>query len=147
MRRTLNEGYELDDDPSRVDREAVHAFLTEDAYWARGRTLDQFDRSLDGSRRVLGLYAPGGAQAGFARIVSDGVTFAYLADVFVLPAHRGRGLGVELAREAVDGGGLGELRWILGTADAHELYRRLGFDAPSETVMERRSPGGYPATG
>ncbi len=76
-------------------------------------------------------------QVGFARAFTDGVALAYLADVYILPEHRGRGLGVELVREMVERGPLAGVRWILHTRDAHELYRRFGFGAPTERVMER----------
>ena len=85
--------------------------------------------------RVVGLYHQG-AQVGFCRAVSDGVSFAYLADVYVLPDHRGRGLGEELVREMVEGSGW-NVRWLLHTGDAHALYRRFGFGDPSPRVMER----------
>ncbi len=70
-------------------------------------------------------------------MVSDGVAFAYLADVYVLPDHRGRGLGTERVREAVERGPHGRLRWLLHTADAHELYARFGFGAPPVELLER----------
>jgi GNAT superfamily N-acetyltransferase len=86
--------------------------------------------------RIVGLY-DGTRQIGFARAFTDGVALVYLADVFVLPAYRGRGLGVELVRETVEHGPFANLRWILHTRDAHQLYRKLGFGDPSERVMER----------
>jgi GNAT superfamily N-acetyltransferase len=87
---------------------------------------------------VLGVYAPDGAQAGFARVVSDGVTFAYLADVFIVEEHRGRGLVVELVREAVDSDPWRSLKWHLGTHNAHELYRKFGFWTDDPTAMNRK---------
>ena len=137
MRRELPGGYELDDDPSRLDVDAIHAYIGGESYWAKGRSRDKMQAVIDGSRRVLGLYAPDGSQAGFCRVVSDGETFAYLADVFVLAHHRGRGLGVELVREAVEPEPWRRMKWFLGTQDAHELYRKFGFDTPSETALER----------
>ena len=77
------------------------------------------------------------AQVGFARTVSDGVAFAYLADVYVLPEHRGRGLGLELVRFTVETGPFARLKWLLHTADMHALYCKLGFGAPSDRLMER----------
>lgn len=142
MRRSLGAGYELDDDPARLDVDAVHRFLAEDSYWAKGREPDVTRAVIETAARIVGLYGPGGAQAGFARIVSDGTTVAWLADVFVLPAHRGNGLGVELVREAVEGGPHARLRWLLGTRDAHTLYERFGFTTPSDRILERRpAPG------
>jgi ribosomal protein S18 acetylase RimI-like enzyme len=75
---------------------------------------------------------------GFARAVTDGVAFVYLADVYVLAEHRGQGLGVELVREMVENGPYAQLTWLLHTRDAHELYRRFGFADPGERAMERR---------
>ena len=137
MIRRLDGGYELDDDPARVDVDAVHAYLSEESYWARGRPRETVEALVRAATRVVGLYHDG-QQVGFARAVSDGVAFAYLADVFVLPDHRGRGLGVELVREIVERGALADVKWLLHTRDAHDLYRRLGFAEPSEMVLERR---------
>ena len=91
---------------------------------------------MDEASRVIGLY-DGDRQVGFARVVSDGVAFAYLADVYVLEDYRGRGLGAELIRETVDGGPFAGVRWFLRTRDAHALYAELGFRPPSEQVLER----------
>lgn len=137
MRRDLGDGYELDDDPERVDAAAVHAFLSERSYWAAGRTLDAVEQLLRDSYRVIGLYH-GGEQIGFARVVSDGSVVAYLADVYVLAEHRGRGLGVELVREAVVNAAPVR-RWLLHTRDAHALYAKFGFGPPSDRVMELSS--------
>lgn len=135
MRRDLGDGYELDDDPARIDREAVHAFLTR-SYWAVGRTRETQDALVEAAVRVVGLYRDG-EQIGFSRTVSDGHVQSYLADVYVLEEHRGRGLGVELVRFSVDEGPLARTKWLLHTRDAHELYRKLGFTEPSERVLER----------
>ena len=135
MRRELGDGYELDDDPDRIDLDAVHAYLTA-SYWAEGRSRETVERLVRTAQRVVGLYV-GGEQVGFCRAVSDDASLAYLADVYVLPAHRGRGLGVELVREMIDNGPYAERRWLLHTRDAHELYRRFGFGLPGERLMER----------
>jgi GNAT superfamily N-acetyltransferase len=137
MRRDLPGGFELDDDPTRVDLDAVHDFLANTSYWAAGRPRDVVEQLVAGARRVVGLYL-GGRQVGFARIVSDGHVVAYLADVYVLPEHRGRGLGVELVREAVEHDPDGVTRWLLHTADAHALYERFGFVRRGERLMERQ---------
>jgi GNAT superfamily N-acetyltransferase len=139
VRRDLGDGYELDDDPGRIDREAVHRYLSEESYWAHGRARDVQDALIDGAARVVGLYHDG-RLVGFTRTLSDGHTQSYLADVYVLEEHRGRGLGVELVRFTVDEGPLVGTKWFLHTRDAHELYRKLGFGEPSERVLERR-PG------
>jgi GNAT superfamily N-acetyltransferase len=136
MQRPLAEGLELDDDPSRVDAAAVHDYIANHSYWARGRPLETVERLVREADRVVGLY-DGDRQVGFARAFTDGTTVAYLADVYVLPAYRGRGLGLELVREIVERGPYAGLRWFLHTRDAHDLYRQLGFGEPSERVMER----------
>jgi GNAT superfamily N-acetyltransferase len=139
MRRDLGEGVELDDDPERVDITAVHRFLAEESYWARGRPYALQKRLVHEASRVVGLYHEG-AQIGFCRAVSSfGTPFVYLADVYVLPAHRGRGLGVELVREMVELGPFRDEAWILNTSDAHGLYRRFGFDRPQARTMVRPS--------
>ena len=136
MRRELPGGYELDDDRRRIDCDAVHAYITE-SYWAKGRTRERMQAALEGSARVIGLYAPDGSQAGFARVISDSTTYAYLADVFVLEQHRGNGLGVELVREAVDSEPWKQMSWHLRTKDAHTLYEKFGFHPPTERSLER----------
>ncbi|MDX6472114.1 MAG: hypothetical protein QOK22_930 [Gaiellaceae bacterium] len=139
MKRQLEHGYELDDDRARLDRDAVHAYLGGESYWARGRTRERQDELIDASGSVVGLYK-NGAQVGFARAVDcDAAGFAYLADVYVLEEHRGRGLGVELVREIVERGPYAGRPWVLHTRDAHTLYAKLGF-GPSERLLERGAP-------
>jgi GNAT superfamily N-acetyltransferase len=138
VRHALGDGYELDDDKERVDRAAVHRYLSEEAYWAKGRPRATQDRLIDEATRVVGLYKDG-AQVGFCRAFSDRLAIAYLADVYVLPTHRGRGLGEALVREMVDGGELANVKWLLHTEDMHPLYRKLGFEEPNYKVLERRS--------
>jgi ribosomal protein S18 acetylase RimI-like enzyme len=139
MRQPVGDGYELDDDRSRVDLDALVAFLTTHAYWGRWRGRAEIEAQVAASWRVVGLYADD-SMVGFARAVSDGVALAYLADVYVDPAHRRRGLGEALVRELVDGEGADRFRWLLHTADAHGLYTKLGFGRPDETAMERPAP-------
>jgi GNAT superfamily N-acetyltransferase len=136
MQQHLDAGFLLDDDPARIDRVAVHASITE-SYWASGRTREVMDELIDVAARVGGLYGPDGRQLGFARVVSDGLTVSYLADVYVLEEVRGRGLGLALVRFTVDDGPLAGTKWILHTRDMHRLYARLGFGAPGERTMER----------
>jgi GNAT superfamily N-acetyltransferase len=95
MLRRLADGYEIDDDRERVDVEAVHRFLAEEAYWVQGRSREVIDRLVRTSTRVVAAYALDGSLVGFARVVSDGVNVAWLGDVFVLAPHRGRGVGTE----------------------------------------------------
>ena len=135
MTRDLGDGFELDDDPARIDREAVHGFLTT-SYWAEGRPREVQDALVESSQRVVGLYREG-RQVGFSRTVTDGQIHAYLADVYVLSEFRGRGLGVELVRFSVEESPFADCRWLLHTADAHGLYRRFGFGAPSDRLLER----------
>ena len=147
MRRLLEDGHELDDDPRRVDGAAVHAFVTT-SYWAEGRSRELMDELIATAARVAGLYGPereGGRQLGFARVVSDGHTVSYLADVYVLEEARGRGFGVELVRFAVDEGGLAETKWILHTRDMQRLYAKVGFTGPGPRTMERGRMAGAPA--
>jgi GNAT superfamily N-acetyltransferase len=137
MRRTLPDGYELDDDPGRIDCAAVHAYLGGESYWAEGRPRAVMDELVASAWRVAGLYGRDGRQVGFARVVSDGHTVSYLADVYVLAEHRGRGHGLELVRFTVDEGPLAETKWLLHTRDMHRLYAKLGFVEPGERLMER----------
>ena len=139
VRRSLDDGYELDDDADRVDVGALVAFLTTEAYWGRWRQRADIEAQLSSAWRVVGLYRES-SMVGFARAVSDGVAFGYLADVFVEPAHRGRGLGHELVREIVDGNGASAFRWMLHTRDAHGVYADLGFAPPGADAMERAAP-------
>ncbi len=136
MKRQLADELELDDDKERIDRTEVHRFLSEVSYWAAGRARETQDRLIDTAARVVGLY-DGGRQIGFCRAATDGVSFVYLADVYVLEEYRGRGLGEALVREMVENGELGHLKWLLHTSDMHPLYRKFGFDVPSAKVMER----------
>lgn len=118
--------YELDDDPARLDLEVVWKFLSTEAYWGRWRTRADIEAAIRGAWRVIGVYRDG-EQVGFARALSDGVSTAYLADVFVVESARGAGLGKEIVREMVDNGPGTAFRWMLHTADAHGLYRQFGF--------------------
>jgi GNAT superfamily N-acetyltransferase len=136
VKRDLGDGYELDDDRARIDRDAVHAYLGGVSYWAEGRTRERQDELIDASNRVVGLYKHG-RQVGFARAVDcDAAGFMYLADVYVLDEARGGGRGVELVREIVENGPYADRRWVLHTRDAHALYEKFGF-GPNERLMER----------
>ena len=137
MKKVIAPGYELDDDPVRIDCEAVHRYLAGESYWAAGRARKVMDELIETAARVVGLYAIDGRQLGFARVVSDGHTVSYLADVYVLDEARGRSFGLELVRFAVDEGPLRETKWLLHTRDMHQLYAKLGFETPGERTMER----------
>jgi GNAT superfamily N-acetyltransferase len=130
--------YDVDDDPRRLDRDLIWGFLSIEAYWHRWRTREQVEAQVDGAWRVVGAYdAATGEQVGFARALSDGICEAYLADVFVVPGHRGHGLGKAIVRRMVEDGPGAHLRWWLATADAHGLYEKFGFAAPGPTVLVR----------
>ena len=139
-----HDGYTVSTNPARLDLEVVHGFLAA-SYWAEGIPRDTVERSIAHSI-VFGLYSPDGAQVGFARVASDRATVAYLGDVFVLEAHRGRGLAKWLmacvhAHPELQG----LRRWILLTRDAHALYRQHGWTplAKPDRWMERWDPDVY----
>ena len=138
---TTNDGYVISDDPARLDIAAIHAYLAR-SYWATGVPRDIVERSVRNSL-CIGLYDAAGAQVGLARVVSDFATFAWLCDVYVLEAHRGRGLSKALMRAVVAHPRLQCVRRItLGTRDAHGLYAQFGFTplAKPENQMEKRQP-------
>ena len=139
MRRELTDGLELDDDRGRVDVDAVHRFLAEEAYWVRGRSRETIERLVRDSTRVIAAY-DGATLIGFCRVMSDASNMAWLGDVFVLPEYRGRGVGGELTREAVDFPAHRDCFWYLSTGDAHELYARFGFEPATERTMTRPRP-------
>jgi GNAT superfamily N-acetyltransferase len=119
------DGFLISTDKRRVDLDIVHEFLTH-SYWAAGISRELVARSIENSL-CFGIY-PDGQQAGFARVISDYATFAYLADVFVLEAFRGKGLSKWLVHCILEYPGLqGLRRWVLGTRDAHGLYAQFGF--------------------
>lgn len=131
----------LSTDPGRLDFAVVHAYLTR-SYWSPGVSRERVERA---ARNALcyGLYGPDGAQVGYARVITDRATLAYLADVFVLEEVRGKGLGRWMVEIVVNDPDLSDLRrWMLFTRDAHGLYERFGFGplpAP-QTAMVRSGP-------
>jgi GNAT superfamily N-acetyltransferase len=136
--------YEIATDPARLDRLLIHAFLSEHAYWSIGVPRTVVDRAIEHSL-CFGLYHTS-RQLGFARVVTDRATFAYLADVFVLPEARGRGLSKWLIDAILRHPELqGLRRWLLATRDAHGLYAQFGFAPPASPVrfMERHDPDVY----
>ena len=139
------DGFTVSTEKAKLDREAIHAFLST-SYWARGIPRQVVDRSIEHSL-CFGLYQ-GGRLAGFARVITDHATFAYLSDVFVLDAHRGRGIGTWFMEVVMAHPDLQNLRrWMLATADAHGLYRKVGFTELSkpERMMEKLLPDAYGA--
>ena len=124
--QALPAGYEISTDPRRLDLDVIHKFLAEDSYWSRGIPRPVVERAVKNSL-CLGVYHAA-AQIGFARVVTDKATFALLADVFILEAHRGKGLSKWLMRSVIGHEDLqGLRRLLLLTSDAHELYRQFGF--------------------
>ena len=134
--------YEVDADRGRIDMDVVWSYLHDEAYWGRGRTRANVEEQVRGAWRVVGAYADDGSQVGFARAVSDGVAFAYLADVFVLKQHRRKGLGRRIVHTMIEGGPGADYRWLLHTGDAPFLYASFGFRPTDRTVLER--PAGRP---
>ena len=134
------EPFVISTDQARLDLDFVHSYLHDESYWARGIPRDIFERSLE-SCICFGLYR-GLDQIGFARVVTDRAVFAYVGDVFIDQAQRGRGLGVWLVESALAHPQLQGLRTlILGTDDAHGLYRRFGFEsADAHRWMVRSTP-------
>ena len=132
--------YTFSDDPQRLDRQTICDFLMTEPYWGRWRTAQQISDCIDGSWRVVAGYDSAGSLVAFARAISDGVSIGYLSDVFVLPAHRGHGLGVRLVAEMIENSPVPHLRWLLHTVDAHDLYRKFGFAPADHTVLERPRP-------
>jgi GNAT superfamily N-acetyltransferase len=133
--------YTISTDRSRLDLNLIHNYLSNESYWATGRARDVVERAIQNSL-PFGIYQAT-AQVGFARIVTDYATFAWVADVFVLPAHRGRGLSKWLMEVIIAHPQLqGFRRWVLSTRDAHGLYERFGFIPlhRPERWMERPDP-------
>ncbi len=134
--------YEIDTDASRLDIPLIHSFLSESTYWAKGRPIEVVRRSIRNSI-PFGVYSSSG-QVGFSRVITDYATFAWIADVFIVPEHRGKGLSKWLMKTILEHPELqGFRRWVLGTRDAHGLYAKFGF-APlrkPERWMERPGDG------
>jgi GNAT superfamily N-acetyltransferase len=131
-------------DPARLDRDRVHAWLSREAYWSLGLPRAVFDRAVENSLVASAFVAD--EQVGFARVVTDHATFAWLCDVFVAPSRRGRGIAARMIAAILDHAELqGLRRWALRTRDAHALYRRYGFVelAEPQRSMEMHNPDVY----
>lgn len=141
---TVKEEFTIDTDRERLDVEVIHRYLAEESYWAKTRTLQQTNRAIENSL-CFGLYHRD-RQIGFARVVSDKATFAYLGDVFILEEFRGRGLSKWLMETIVAHPELqGLRRWLLATRDAHGLYSQFEFEPLRfpDRWMERTAPDAY----
>jgi hypothetical protein len=139
MRWDGPDGYWASDEKELIDVARVHAWLTREAYWAQGRSLEVVARSIEHSL-VLGLYGPDRTQVGFARVVTDRSTFGWLCDVFMSSSHEGKGLASFLVERAVAHPDLAGVRLVLAAVPGRSLYRRQGFVplAAPERWMERR---------
>lgn len=139
-----NGEYEIDTDKRRLDLAAIHRFLSNESYWAANRSLEQTLTAIENSL-CFGMYR-GREQVGFARVITDKATFAYVGDVYILEPHRGKGLSKWLMQVIVDQPDLqGLRRWLLATRDAHGLYKQHGFDSLRfpERWMERTGDDAY----
>ena len=140
----MTDAYRLSFDSADMQVDAIHAFLAQ-SYWAENIARAVVERAIAGSLCV-GVFAPGGEQVGFARVVTDRATFAYLADVYVLAAHRGHGLAARMVTALHDHPDLqGLRRWMLATSDAHGLYAALGWTPIEDGTpfMQRHFPDVY----
>ncbi len=133
----IEQGYEISTDKTRLDLELIHDFLANRSYWAAGVPYSVVVKSIENSL-CFGVYDQGG-QVGFGRVVTDFATFAYIGDVFILEHYRGRGLGQKLIKAIMECPELQGLRlWLIGTKDAHDLYRKFGFQKVVETPFVDR---------
>jgi len=147
IREWLQGEYSISTDVNQLDLNVIHQFLAS-SYWAKGLPLEVLQRSIQNSL-IFGLYKSK-QQIGFARLITDHATFAYVADVFILEPFREQGLGKWLMETIISYPELqGLRRWLLATKDAHELYRRFGFTElnNSDRFMEKWSPDVYQQTG
>ena len=135
--------YLISTDPGRLDLQLIHRYLSNESYWANGRSRETSDRAVNNSHLVIGAYDSGGAQVAFARMVTDLATWAWLCDVFVLPDHQGSGLGTAVVEAIVSHPDVVDIsRQLLATTDAHGLYARFGFaelDDPSRWMIRNRT--------
>lgn len=128
---------EISTDKQKLDIQIIHNYLSKESYWAKGRSMETVQRSIDNSL-CFGVYTEN-KQVGFARVVTDYAVFAWLLDVFILPEYQGKGYGKKLMQTIMTHEKLqGLRRWGLGTDDAHELYKQFGFTPLNkpENVME-----------
>ena len=137
-------GYRISSDQSEMDVESIHEFVSQ-SYWAKGIPIETLKKAIDNSL-CFGVFNSQGSQVGFARMITDLATYAYLADVYVLDEHRGKGLSKWLMQEIMSHPDLqGLRRMTLATLDAHGLYAKYGFSslAAPEVFMENWDPSVY----
>ncbi|WP_345240470.1 GNAT family N-acetyltransferase [Nibrella saemangeumensis] len=137
--------YRISTDPNLLQFEVIYDFLCNHSYWAKGISREFVRKQLDSSTLHFGLYH-GNQQVGYAQVLTNYTSFAYLGNVFVLPAHRGKGLSKWLMETIMSHSDLQTIRrWLLATRDAHGLYRQFGFTelAKPETIMEKFDPDAY----
>ena len=133
--------YDVDDNRERIDLAVVWQYLSQEAYWGRWRPREVVEEQVRTAWRVVGAYEQtSGAMVGFARAFSDGFAAAYLADVFILPGHRGHGLGVRVVRKMVEEGPGARFLWMLHTRDAAGLYAKFGFAVREDGRAMERPP-------
>ena len=132
--------FEIDSAGPRIDRDVAWGWLSTEAYWARWRSRQDFETQVANAWRLVGAYRRcDGAMVGFCRATSDGASYAYLSDLFVLPTARGHGLSKRMLAEMIEHPPQNTFRWALHTADAHGLYEKFGFAAPDGRYLERSS--------
>jgi GNAT superfamily N-acetyltransferase len=132
--------FTISTDKNKLDVAAIHDYLCNRSYWGQGRTIETVRKSIDNSL-CFGMYDKNTHFVGFARVITDYTVFAYLMDLFVLEPYRNQGLGKMLVDYIVNDDAFQNIRfWRLDTRDAHELYRKYGFQKPAcpERIMERR---------
>ena len=141
---TVKDGFSISTEKRRLQIDVIDRFLAEESYWAAGRTPEQTRTAIENSI-CFGIYFEG-QQVGFARVVSDRATFAYIGDVFIIEEFRGKGLANWLLQAIIDHPDLqGLRRWVLATRDAHSLYEKFGFQPLRfpDRWMERAAPDAY----
>lgn len=141
MRASGPDGYWVSDDPALLDYAAIQRWISEQSYWAAGRPPEVMARAIEHSLSV-GLYAADGTQAGYARLVTDRATFAWLCDVFVDESHRGHGLGSFLVAQATGHPAVAQIRQVLMAEPGRSLYRRFGYGDLQRTERWLERPGG-----
>ena len=131
--------YSISTEKDKLDLEAIHDYLCNKSYWAKGRSIESVKKSIDNSV-CFGLYDINNKMLGFARVVTDKVAFAYLMDVFVFEAYQRKGLGKFLVKHVIEHPDLQVKVWLLGTVSTHGLYENLGFSSledPSKYMLKR----------